>query len=70
MSKVFRIVLAIATLMTTIIMVGLAAFAVSVAKWDVFFVSVMLALSFGILNIIDYEDFFGAGENNGNNTED
>ncbi len=70
MSRVFRIALAIATLMTTITMIGLAIFAISTAKWSVFFVCAMLALSFGILNIIDYEYFFGAGEYNGNDTKD
>lgn len=69
MSRVFRIMLAIATLMTAITTAGLAAYVLSLGKLDAFFVCMMLAFSFGVLTIIDYRELFGAGEDNGNDTK-
>lgn len=58
MPPVLRIILAIATLLTTLFLLGLAIFALTVPHWGLFFVCLFLAAGFGYFDYADYKHFF------------
>lgn len=53
-----RIVLAIATLLTTLFLTGLFVYALFIAQWGLAITCLLLSLGFGYFDYMDYKFFF------------
>jgi len=55
----FRVVIAVATLLTTLAMLGLSVFALTLPHFGLFFTCLLLTGGFGYFSYRDYKFFFG-----------
>lgn len=60
MNNALKIVLAVATLFTTLGMLGLAVWGVTASQWGLALTCLLLAGGFGYFSYRDYKFFFGA----------